>query len=71
MEIIRRFYLVFESMHQYVVDLKTFIQEVNEDIYIHQTLDGIFQDEEGKQMLVSCVVFIIWLSDVNNPSTYV
>ncbi|XP_059615254.1 WASH complex subunit 5 [Phlebotomus argentipes] len=50
-EILTRFYLAFESVHQYVVDLKTFIQEVNDGIYIQQSLESILQDDEGKQLL--------------------
>uniref|UniRef100_A0A1B0GJP1 WASH complex subunit 5 n=2 Tax=Lutzomyia longipalpis TaxID=7200 RepID=A0A1B0GJP1_LUTLO len=50
-EILTRFYLAFESVHQYVVDLNTFIQEVNDGIYIQQSLESILQDDEGKQLL--------------------
>ncbi|GAB0089631.1 WASH complex subunit homolog 5 [Sergentomyia squamirostris] len=50
-EILTRFYLAFESVHQYVVDLKTFIQEVNDGIYIQQSLESVLQDDEGKQLL--------------------
>lgn len=52
-EIIKRFYLAFESIHQYVVDLNSFIEELNDGFYIQQTLETVFQDEEGKQMLVN------------------
>lgn len=52
-EIIKRFYLAFESIHQYVVDLKSFIEELTDGFYIQQTLETVFQDEEGKQMLVN------------------
>lgn len=51
-EIVKRFYLAFESIHQYVVDLNSFIEELVDGFYIQQTLETVFQDEEGKQMLV-------------------
>lgn len=50
-EILTRFYLAFESVHQYIIDLKTFIQEVNDGIYIQQSLESILQDDEGKQLI--------------------
>ncbi|KAJ8919831.1 hypothetical protein NQ315_006360 [Exocentrus adspersus] len=50
-DIIQRFYLVFESIHTYVMDLNHFLEELNEGIYIHQTLESILIDMEGKQLL--------------------
>lgn len=51
-EILKRFYLAFESIHQYVVGLNAFVAELNDGIYIQQTVETIFQDVEGKQMLI-------------------
>lgn len=53
LEILTRVYLAFESIHQYVTDLKTFIHELNDGMYIQQTLESVLQDEEGKQLMVS------------------
>ncbi|KAJ8965671.1 hypothetical protein NQ314_003953 [Rhamnusium bicolor] len=50
-DIIKRFYLVFESIHTYITDLNHFLDEVDEGLYIHQTLESIFIDMEGKQLL--------------------
>ncbi|CAH0547854.1 unnamed protein product [Brassicogethes aeneus] len=50
-DIISRFYLAFESVHTYVTDLNHFLEELNDGIYIHQTLDNVFLDMEGKQLL--------------------
>lgn len=44
--------MAFESVHQYVSDLKFYIHEVNEGMYIQQSLESILQDVEGKQLLV-------------------
>lgn len=52
LEILTRVYLAFESIHQYVTDLKTFIQELNDGMYIQQTLESVLQDDEGKQLMV-------------------
>lgn len=52
LEILTRTYSAFESIHQYIIDLKAFIQELNDGIYIQQTLENVLQDEEGKQLLV-------------------
>lgn len=52
LEILTRCYLAFESVHQYVSDLKFYIHEVNEGMYIQQSLESILQDGEGKQLLV-------------------
>ncbi|KAG5888367.1 hypothetical protein JTB14_033504 [Gonioctena quinquepunctata] len=50
-EIINRFYLVFESIHTYIIDLNQFLEELEEGVYIHQTLESIFIDIEGKQVM--------------------
>ncbi|XP_047110859.1 LOW QUALITY PROTEIN: WASH complex subunit 5 [Schistocerca piceifrons] len=50
-EILTRFYLTFESIHKYVTDLNHFLEELEEGIYIQQTLEGVLLDEEGRQLL--------------------
>ncbi|KAJ8983483.1 hypothetical protein NQ317_014942 [Molorchus minor] len=50
-DIIKRFYMVFESIHTYVTDLNHFLEELNDGLYIHQTLESIFMDMEGKQLM--------------------
>lgn len=52
-EILTRFYLSFESIHTYVIDLNHFLEELDEGMFIHQTLETVFSDVEGKQLLVS------------------
>lgn len=54
---IKRFYLVFESIHTYILDLNQYLDNVEEGIYIQQTLETIFMDPEGKQLLVSLIYF--------------
>lgn len=50
-EILSRFYLAFESIHKYVSDLNKYIDDLEEGIYIQQTLDSVLLTEEGKQTL--------------------
>lgn len=52
-EIIKRFYLLFESIHAYITDLNHYVEELEDGVYIHQSLETVFQDAEGKQLLVS------------------
>lgn len=58
MEILRRAYLIFEAVYQYVVDLQFYLRELNEGFYIQQNLETIFNDAEGKQLLVRFCRFI-------------
>ncbi|KAB0792555.1 hypothetical protein PPYR_14514 [Photinus pyralis] len=50
-EIINRFYLAFESIHTYVTDLNRFLEELEDGFYIHQSLETIFADVEGRQVM--------------------
>lgn len=50
-ELLTRFYLAFESTHQYASDLKHFVEELNRGYYIQQTLESVLQDAEGKQLM--------------------
>lgn len=53
LEIITRFYKAFESIHRYVIDLNRFLEDLEEGIYIQQTLENVLLNEDGKQLLVS------------------
>lgn len=59
LEILSRCFLAFESIHQYVSDLKFFIQEVNDGMYIQQSIETILQDVEGKQLIVIIIDLLI------------
>lgn len=52
LEILKRFYLVFESIHMYITDLNHFLDELDDGVHIHQTLESVFMDPEGKQLMV-------------------
>lgn len=50
-EILTRFYLAFDSIHQYVTSINQFVKEVNCGFYIQQTILTILNDAEGRQLL--------------------
>ncbi|VEN49154.1 unnamed protein product [Callosobruchus maculatus] len=49
--VIKRFYMVFESIHIYATDLNMFLDELDDGSFIHQTLESVFIDMEGKQLM--------------------
>lgn len=49
--IIERIYAVFESIHRYVTDLNSFLQDLNEGTFIQRTLENVFTNEDGKQLM--------------------
>ncbi|XP_063777365.1 WASH complex subunit 5 [Pseudophryne corroboree] len=50
-EILTRFYLAFESVHKYIMDIIRYLEDLNEGIYIQQTLETVLLNEDGKQLL--------------------
>uniref|UniRef100_A0A4W5JY73 WASH complex subunit 5 n=1 Tax=Hucho hucho TaxID=62062 RepID=A0A4W5JY73_9TELE len=50
-EILSRFYLAFESVHKYIVDLIRYLDDLYEGVYIQQTLETVLLNEDGKQLL--------------------
>ncbi|CAH2981352.1 unnamed protein product [Chilo suppressalis] len=51
LEIINRFYLLFENIYQYIVDLNTFIDQLHDGAFIQQSIETVMRDIEGKQLL--------------------
>ncbi|XP_028673445.1 WASH complex subunit 5 [Erpetoichthys calabaricus] len=54
-EILTRFYLAFESVHKYIVDLNRYLDDLNEGVYIQQTLESVLLNEDGKQLLCEAI----------------
>uniref|UniRef100_A0A674AH15 WASH complex subunit 5 n=1 Tax=Salmo trutta TaxID=8032 RepID=A0A674AH15_SALTR len=50
-EILSRFYLAFESVHKYIVDLIRYLDDLYEGVYIQQTLETVLLNGDGKQLL--------------------
>lgn len=53
LELITRFYLLFENIYQYIVDLNSFVEHLNDGVFIQQNIETVMRDVEGKQLLVS------------------
>ena len=52
--LLKRFYRLFESIYNYVRDLNSFLKDVEDGSFIQMnSLEAIFIDEDGKQLLVS------------------
>lgn len=50
-EILTRFYKAFESVHKYITDLNRYLEDLDEGIFIQQTLESILLIEDGKQLM--------------------
>jgi len=55
MEIIERFFQLFESMYNYYKDFKTFIANVNEGYYIDYNFETLLQIQEAKRLMTESV----------------
>ncbi|XP_014242799.1 WASH complex subunit 5 [Cimex lectularius] len=54
-DILIRFYNAYESVYKYISDLNTFIEELEEGVYIQQTMDTVFLSEDGMQLMCESV----------------
>ncbi|KAJ8673596.1 hypothetical protein QAD02_004858 [Eretmocerus hayati] len=54
-EILSRIYLGFESVHKYITDLNTYIDELEDGTYIQQSIESIMLNEEGKQLMCEAI----------------
>jgi WASH complex subunit strumpellin len=57
LEIIVRFYKMFESIYKYVMDLNRFHSDLDEGVFIQQTVEMVLFNADGKQ-LISEAVFL-------------
>ncbi|XP_075978879.1 WASH complex subunit strump [Anticarsia gemmatalis] len=51
LELINRFYLLFENIYQYIGDLNAFVEQLNDNTFIQQNIETVLKDVEGKQLL--------------------
>ncbi|XP_003385312.1 PREDICTED: WASH complex subunit strumpellin-like [Amphimedon queenslandica] len=51
LEIIKRFFKVFESIYRYVNDLNRFLIDLYEGVYVQLTLESVLLNIDGKQLL--------------------
>ena len=52
-EILSRFYKLFEMIHQYAYDFKNYLDDLDDGRYIQNSIESVFLDMDGKQLLVS------------------
>ncbi|KAK3601512.1 hypothetical protein CHS0354_027658 [Potamilus streckersoni] len=50
-EILTRFFQAFTCVHKYVTDLNRFLEDLEEGIYIQQTLESVLLNDDGKQLM--------------------
>eukprot|EP00033_Pygsuia_biforma_P003414 GCRY01003741.1.p1 GENE.GCRY01003741.1~~GCRY01003741.1.p1 ORF type:complete len:199 (+),score=35.72 GCRY01003741.1:200-796(+) len=55
MEILTRFYKLFESILKYIHDLERFIDDLQEGVFIQMTVENVIANEDGKQLLAEAV----------------
>lgn len=55
LEIIERFFTLFESIYLYYQSVTSYLQDVGEGKYIEFTLDAVLQDSEGKTLIVETI----------------
>jgi WASH complex subunit strumpellin len=55
MEILVRFYQMFESIYKYLLDFKQWLHELEEGFFVHLTLDTVLNNMEGKQLVAEAV----------------
>eukprot|EP01087_Luapelamoeba_hula_P013132 TRINITY_DN3739_c0_g1_i1.p1 TRINITY_DN3739_c0_g1~~TRINITY_DN3739_c0_g1_i1.p1 ORF type:complete len:1176 (-),score=252.84 TRINITY_DN3739_c0_g1_i1:43-3570(-) len=55
LDILKRFYQTFESIYKYVQDILKFLEELEEGVFIQQTLDGILLNQDGEQLMAEAV----------------
>jgi len=58
MELLARFYRLFESIYKYVKDLTRYLEDVDEGVYIQMRLEDVLASDIGKQLLAGeCFLF--------------
>ncbi|OQR75271.1 WASH complex subunit strumpellin-like [Tropilaelaps mercedesae] len=67
LELLSKFYLVFECAHRYTVELNQFLEELNDGTYIQQNLESALNNVEGKQLLAeavyTCGVILLFIDE--------
>ena len=55
LEILERFYRLFDSIYRYVQDLLSFLEDLQEGIYIQHNVESMLFDTDGKQLMSEAV----------------
>ncbi|KAI2805344.1 hypothetical protein RDWZM_008639 [Blomia tropicalis] len=51
LDLLLQFYILFENIHQYSIELERFLNELDEGVYIQQSIESVLLDYDGKQLL--------------------
>ena len=65
-ELLSRFYKLFESVHRYFIDLNSYLQDLDDGRFIQTSLESVFLDMDGKQLLVRN-----YLSDLKHSRLFI
>lgn len=54
-DILRRFYQLFESVYKYITDFLKYIEDMEEGVFIQQTLEAVLLNQDGQQLFAEAV----------------
>ncbi len=58
MDMLMRFYAVFEGITKFLADLRLWLHELEEGFFVHYTLDTVLNNTEGKQLVAEAVYLL-------------
>ncbi|EGD78585.1 hypothetical protein PTSG_09277 [Salpingoeca rosetta] len=53
--LLSRFYLAFDSVYRYITDFVKFLSDLDDGVFIYQTLENVLSDTDGKQLLTEAL----------------
>ncbi|KAI5713146.1 hypothetical protein M8J75_014032 [Diaphorina citri] len=51
LEILVRFYVVFENIYKFAINLNQYVENLENNVYIQESIESVFLDEEGCQLM--------------------
>ena len=54
-QILERFYMLFESIFKYISDFLRYLEELEEGVFIQHTFEGVLLNQDGKQLMAEAV----------------
>lgn len=51
MQLLGRFYQLFESIYRYFCDFQAYLEEMAEGVFVQHTIEGVLLDVEGRQLM--------------------
>uniref|UniRef100_A0A8D8QYM0 WASH complex subunit strumpellin n=1 Tax=Cacopsylla melanoneura TaxID=428564 RepID=A0A8D8QYM0_9HEMI len=51
LEVLVRFYVVFENIYKFAINLNQFVENLENNVYIQESMENIFLDQEGCQLM--------------------